>query len=243
MRAQIKAELRKLLTVRSTYVLLGVAFLAVILVNFWAVGYKFVGQMPNTYVADAVTNSFIAVGMFAGIIAVLLVTHEYRYNTIFYTLTLARSRTAVLVSKVAVLSLLSVFYMLLLTLLTIIAVLVGLKMGNHAVTAQVYNWGEIFGLGLLYIWGICMLGFIFATIVRNQIGSIVLFLFLPNTIEGLASLLLKDRVAYLPFTALNNVIMNNVQSFSVTKSAIIFLVWAGFGLFVSWVLFTRRDAN
>lgn len=243
MTAQIKAELRKLLTVRSTYVLLGVVSLIVIVVNFWGVGYKFVGQVPNNYITDAVINSLIGVGILSGIVAILLMTHEYRYNTIYYTVTLARSRTTVLLAKVAVLSLFAAVYMLLIAVLTIVALLIGLQVGDHALTAQTYEWGKIFGRGLLYVWGVCMLGFIFATIIRNQIGSIVLFLILPNTIEGLASLLLKDNVAYLPFTALNNVIMNTPQAFSVSKSAAIFLAWAGIGLLVSWVLFIRRDAN
>lgn len=240
---QIKAELRKLLTVRSTYVLLGVVSLIIVAVNFWGIGYKHVGPVPNNYLTDAVINSLIATGVLSGIVAILLVTHEYRYNTIFYTLTLARSRTTVLLSKFVVISFFALAYTLLVSALTIVAVLIGLHAGDHNVAAQTYDWGKIFGRGLLYIWGICMLGFIFATIIRNQIGSIVLFLILPNTIEGLASIFLKNNVAYLPFTALNNVIMNNPQSFSVTKSAGIFLVWALFGLLVSWVLFNRRDAN
>jgi len=241
--AQIKAEFRKLSTIRSTYIVLIIAVVLIAAVNFWGVGYKFAGQAPPSYMADALINSLSATGILAGIVALLLVTHEYRYNTIYYTLATVRSRTTVLLAKAAVITVFALAFTVLMAAVSVLAAQAGLFAGDHTLPNQSYAVWQLAWRGFGFVWAISMLALVLAFIVRNQIGSIVLFLMIPTTVEGIASIFLKENVAYLPFTALGNLVMTQPLTFSYTKSAGIALVWIAVGYIVSWVLFTRRDAN
>lgn len=240
----IKAELRKLRTVRSTYILTLIAFALLVFIDFWAVGYKANGVIGNGYVQTAMLNSLAGVGIFAGIVGVLLVTHEYRYNTIYYALTTTTSRLKLLGAKY----LAAMGYVFVFTLVAIalsgVAVLVGLNMGNHAVPAQTYEWAKILGWGLFYMFGGASFGLLFAVLIRNQIGTLVVYLLAPGTIEALAGLVLKERTAYLPFTALSNTIANMPGSYiSRTESALVVLAWLVVGWVIAAILFVKRDAN
>src|SRR3954467_14136812 len=99
--ASIKAEFRKLWTVRSTYVLFLVAFALVAIFAFYAEGIK---ASPATVqdagkLAGEVTNAVVTVSLLGALAGVLLMTHEYRYNTIMYTLTSSNSRSKTLLAK------------------------------------------------------------------------------------------------------------------------------------------------
>ncbi|HEX4774579.1 MAG TPA: hypothetical protein VH234_03615, partial [Candidatus Saccharimonadales bacterium] len=83
----LKAEFRKLLTVRSTYIITALVTAFVIFIAFYVIGWRMnpkdlhdTGQL-----ASDVTGA-LNLTVFGAIVAVLLMTHEYRYNTIMYTL-------------------------------------------------------------------------------------------------------------------------------------------------------------
>lgn len=240
----IKAELRKLRTVRSTYVLTFIAFGLLILVDFWATGYKAGATIGKDYVQSTILSSFGGIGVFAGIVGVLLVTNEYRYNTIYYALTSTTSRLRLLAAKwVAAMS-----YILLFTVATVViamlAVIIGLHLGNHAMPAQTYDWAKILGWGLFYMVAGSSFGLLFAVLIRNQIGTIVVYLLAPGTIEALASLVLKQRTAYLPFTALGSTISEAATPYlSRVESALVVLAWLVVGWVIAAILFVKRDAN
>src|SRR5579875_3621494 len=104
--ASIKAELRKLLTVRSTYFISIIALIIVILVAGWGNGFRAdtSSLRSSSFLASQATNAVLFDGILIAIIGLLLLGHEYRYNTILYTLTSSKSRVKSLLAKVIVVS-------------------------------------------------------------------------------------------------------------------------------------------
>lgn len=111
MLAALKSEFRKFLTVRSTYIVTGLIIAAVAFFSIYVFGYQFGIATPDNprYLYDVIYNVIGIFVTFSAILAILLVTHEYRYNTINYTLTSSRSRVKVLLSKAGRVVLINVF--------------------------------------------------------------------------------------------------------------------------------------
>lgn len=239
-----KAEMRKLLTVRSSYILLLIALLLGGFISYWVLGYKAEQvTIGSSYLQDSIFGMLSGLSIFAGIAGILLMTHEYRYNTIYYALTSARSRTKLLLSKILVVSVYAIVFAVTLALTSTLLVLLGLHVGHHELVAQHFQWGELLWRGLFYMGGITLFGLLFAVLIRNQIGTIVLYLFMPGTIEQLAALVLKDNAAYLPFTSLGNLMMQKPNHLSYATSALVALAWLVGGWIIAWLLFLKRDAN
>ena len=240
----LKAEFRKLLSVRSSYILLLITLALGGFISYWVLGYKAEGgAIGDFYLQDSIFRMLSGLSVFAGIAGILLMTHEYRYNTIYYALTAARSRTKILLAKITVVAVYAVVFAALLALFSVLMTMLGLHIGHHTLTAQHFQWGEIAWRSLAYIGGVTLFGLLFAVLVRNQIGTIVLYLFMPGTIEPLAGLVLKSKVAYLPFTALGNIMVQKPDYLSHGKSALVALVWLAVGWIIAWLLFLKRDAN
>ena len=106
----LRAELRKLLTVRSTYVVHIIVLGLTAAVSFWASGYKADGVLGSYHWQNAMLATITGVSFFVGITPILLITHEYRHNLIYYTLTGIRSRSSVFWAKVAVSALYSLVH-------------------------------------------------------------------------------------------------------------------------------------
>ena len=166
------------------------------------------------------------VGGIASVVAILLMAHEYRYNTINYSFTISNSRTKVLLAKFVTIT----FYSLLLWSLTIGLGIGGLYAGaavaGHIVGPQNIVLQELLGQSLFYVWGMAMSGLLVTIMLRNLVASIA-FIFIFPTLESLAGLLLKNNVGYLPLTALSSVtpILPGQGGFSVGKSVMIFLIY------------------
>src|ERR1700730_1752413 len=95
MLASLRSEFRKLLRVRSTYVIVIICLLWVALFAGFGDGFK---AKPTAllHAHDLLMNESGSAVMFVGLIlafaGLLLLGHEYRYNTIMYTLTSSPSR-------------------------------------------------------------------------------------------------------------------------------------------------------
>jgi ABC-type transport system involved in multi-copper enzyme maturation permease subunit len=242
-----KAELRKILTVRSTYVWLFASFaISVLLVGFWIYGYKDVehaGQNADAML-KAVMNGIGIVGVFMSFPLILLIGHEYRYNTILYSLTNTRQRFSVFFSKLAVGMLLALVTAAVMAVLTAVAFTIGQSFRDGSMLDQVLLTAKTVWLSLAYIIGNVAFAFVIAIIARSMIAAIAVFLLLPSMIEQLFTLLLKDGIRFLPFTALNNLLPSgNTSSEYYPMSLLIVSCYAvGFGILAA-VLFKRRDAN
>lgn len=241
----IKSEFRKLLTVRSTYGVLLFALVVEGIFAFWANGYKAdpkalaAPDFLQTQTLEAVS----ALGLIGSIVTVLLMTYEYRHNTITYTLTAANSRAKVLVAKTIAASCFALCFTAVMAALTPLAVLLGTSIKGLTLAPQTIAYGDVVWRMLFYGWGFGMTGLLLGALIRSQIGAIASLLLLPGVVEQLLSLLLKSNSKYLPFTSLDAVIHPLDNVLTSTTGALVFCIYLAVGWLVAFVLFVRRDAN
>lgn len=244
MKTALKAELRKILSVRSTYLLFAVALLLSSFVSFWVYGYKDVEQagLNNGVLLNSILATVSVTGLFLSFLAVLLVGHEYRYNLIMYTLTTAKSRIAVFFAK-----LLAVSSIALIMATVIVAIGWGLfylgQNVHHVHTVNQYiPMLDLLWRALATILAGIIMAFLVTTLLRNLVGAIIVTLVMPTTVEPLLGLLLKDNTKYLPYTALSN-LTNVGGKVGYVFSIRILIVYAVVLGAIALILFKRRDAN
>lgn len=86
--ATLYAEFRKFMTVRSTYIVSLLGLVLAGFIAFWGIGYKGspdLLQQPNALQQSSMDVVAI-VGVFVGILAILVICQEYRFSTIGDTL-------------------------------------------------------------------------------------------------------------------------------------------------------------
>lgn len=244
MLTSIKSEFRKLLSVRSTYVIVLICLLLTVIFAFWAEGIRAVPEslQSDSKLSSQITGAVGAVSLILALIGVLVITHEYRFNMIIYTLSASNSRIKSLAAKIIVLSIASVVLTLLFALVSPLLTKLGLAIKGYELVPQEFNFGQLWWRCLLYGWGYMMFGLLLGTLFRSQVGAIVTLLLAQATVEPLLGLLLKQNVMYLPFSALNNIISESAQMSSF-KAAIVFMTYMIVGWIVAFVLFVKRDAN
>jgi len=240
MLTQLKSEFKKLLTVRSTYYFLLFCLAVDILFAFYVEGFRvtqFVSD-PGKLAGEA-RSAFQSLATLLSLVGILLVTHEYRYNTIMYTLTAARSRAQVFFAKFIVVTVFALAASLLFAALAPLFTMAGLQLQGTDIAAQSIPYVDLLWHGLLFVWGYAILAFIFAFVIRSQVGAIMAFVLLPGIGEMLLTLLLKDNAKYLPFTALNR-LWQNVDTQTTVLTVLAYVVG---GSIVALLLFQKRDAN
>jgi ABC-2 type transport system permease protein len=242
--ASLKAEYRKLITVRSTYVLSAVVLLIAAFLAGYPKGYRLdaASQANPGAMQDAMVTAIMITAVFSALIGMLIVTHEYRYSTILYSLTATKSRTVFLLSKVIVLSLFSVVLGAALMATAALSMWVGVQLADGNLVTQSVAYKDVIARSLFYMWGYIMIALLLGALIRNQIGAILTFFVVPSTVESALSLMLKDNAIYLPFSALGAVI-DNSDKLSHGAAALVFIAYLAIGWLVTWVLFLRRDAN
>ena len=304
---QLKSELRKLFSVRSTYILLSIAFVLVGLFAYFGTSGEtydkavcdstgevlytrnYVDERLKTASAEEICGGEVTAatettkdlskerllsGMqeavpivvtFVSIILVLFVAHEFRYNTINYTLTISNSRSKVLLAKLII----AIVFTLLTTLLAVgvsMAVAfaaIGIKDLN--LPAQDYNWLYVTFRHLVYALGYTLFSVGVAVLVRNLTVAVAAAFILP-TLDGIAGFLLSTRhiepTKVLPFSALDrfgNVALDvtagtadvgeRFANASAMYPATAFGALAVFAVYlvglwlITWFLFLKRDAS
>lgn len=248
--SSIRAEFRKILTVRSTYLLLFISLLFAVGVSFYFEGYKGNTGSPASTLAPTAIKEIIAnysglLALFISIIAILSIGHEHRYNTILYTLTANASRTKVLLSKIITISVFSILIGLIGVSISVGAYLIGLNLRDAALPTQDISLLTEIGKIVIYFLGYGLMGLLIGVLVRSVVGSIAFFLIVPTTIESLLSIVLKDNASYLPFTALDNIMGTAMIGGTLTagKAILVFSAYLIAGCIVTWWLFLKRDAN
>jgi hypothetical protein len=211
----------------------------------WVNGYKHLEGIGSGFLARIITSTIQGTSFLLGLIILLQITQEYRHNTIYHTLTLIRHRKTVVFAKAIVASLTMLAGAGVFILVGVACGVAGLAASGEALGAQSITWGDIVAKGAMYIWGAGMFALILGLLLRNQVSAIVMYLFGVNIAEQLLSLLLKSNAGYLPFRALEGVIVqpNMPGLFSPEKSMVIVLVWIVAGGAAAWFFFERRDAN
>ena len=250
MKAALRAEFRKLLTVRSTYFITALVTVFVIFIAFYVIGWRSSpSDLHNSMnLSNDVINS-LGVTVFGAIVAILLMTHEYRYNTIMYTLTSSNSRNKVLLAKFITVSCYALFLAAFIAVLAPLMAYLGIHAHGLKLVPQTLNIGNLAWRSLFYGWGYGMAGLLLALLTRNQVAALVTLFVFPDLAEVLLGLLLKHNTVYLPFSSLNQVINNGPQrpevssNLSPGKAAGVFCIYLVVGWFVAWLLFIKRDAN
>lgn len=249
--AELKSEYLKLRTVRSATVLALVSAALAALVAFWPLGYKAgIGNLSDPqFLYNNVSLVIGIVSIFPAIVAVLQVTHEYRYNTILHTLTATNNRLKTLLAKWLVATGYAVGVGLLVVVVTIGASILGVQLQTADMAPQSLELAKLLGTLVLYSWAFVSFSLIFAFIIRNQAAAILTLLVWPGVVESILSLVLKDNAKYLPFRALDGL-------FNPTGTGAPFVPTLSFGIAVVTVVtyivvagavvaytFNRRDAN
>lgn len=243
----IKSEFRKLLTVRTTYLFILAVLAIVVFFAGYISGYRAdaYSLQQSNLLSQQSTSAIVFVGFLLAFVGLLQAGHEYRYNTIMYTLTEVNRRYKVLLAKILVISAFAVVMSAIVLLFSPLCTVVGVHLAGKEIATQNFHvWNTVWTC-LFCGWGYAMYALILLLILRNQIGAIITFLLLPLMGENILMLLLKDNSKYLPFTALQSVaapssLGNHTDS---GHQALVVLVYVVIGLLVSLVLFTRRDAN
>lgn len=248
MKTALISEWRKLTTVRSTFVVGGGVLFISALVAFLAYG-RNAGLLqlndPN-FMHDGALSTLNFVAIFPALVAVLLVTHEYRYNTIMHTLTATRNRIYVMLAKISVVTVYAVVLTLLVVIVTVGFGVLGASVSGQQMSPQDLNLTDLLARGLMFMWGYTMLGLLMAMLIRNQVASIVTLLALPTIGEGLMTLVLKSNIKYLPFQSLSAVMKPTQGVFGSQTSAAAtatVLIYIAIGAIAVAILLNRRDAN
>ncbi len=257
----LKAEFRKLLTVRSTYFITLFALALLTFISLYVEGYKngkdSVAAGGSLYLAGSITQHSGILALFGAIVALLLLAHEYRYSTIVYTFTNARSRSKVLLAKMIVVFTYVLGLTIVGTALGLWLMTVGLHWAGVLLPHQDLSLTTYFAKTLFYTEGYALAGLLIIALIRNQVAALVVLFFEPGTFEALMSLLLKHNSVYMPFMALAQVVSAPVKEFaqgrqrilpdtgylSPGKGALVFGIYLVVGWLIAWYFFVKRDAK
>jgi len=246
----MKAEFRRLFTIRSTYIITFISLVLTIFFCLWIEGYKGLSGSPAANLSPTALHEILANGLgmgigFATIIAILFMAHEYRYNTIMYTLTASASRTKALLAKLITMITFTIGYGLLSVAVAFASYYVGLSLRDASLPAQDFNVLAELGRLVFYCAAYSLVGILLATATRSVVFAIATIFVFPTAIEPLLGLLLKENAKYLPFTTLDSTI-GAAMAQNTLSSGTAMIVSTGYlavALVVTWILFVKRDAN
>jgi len=243
----IKAEFRKLLTVRSTYVIFAICIAIVALFAGYGDGFRATQEgllRPDALMGEPF-NAIVFAGLIMSFAGMLLVAHEYRYNTIVYALTIANRRLKVLLAKFIVVSIFAVLTGLALAFFAPLCTIIGAHLHGYHLGPQHFDYWAVIWRCAFVGWGYAMFAFSFIFIMRNQVGSIVTFLLVPLIGESIISHIFPTTINYLPFTMLQAVATPTGlgNHTTIAHAVVVSGVYIAVGLLVSAGLLVKRDAN
>jgi ABC-type transport system involved in multi-copper enzyme maturation permease subunit len=267
MKPAIKSEFKKILTTRATYGISLFFLLIIIFFSFYVEGFAHIKTLAtghsvlaikqnSLYLASSLPMISNVISVAGAFVALLLLANEYRYSTIIYTFTAITNRSRVLLAKILAILVYIFAFSLALTLLAIALMHLGVSASGHALPTQNIDYLTYIVKSVFICEAYGLAGLLFAAFIRNQIGAIAALLIIPDTIEGLLSLLLRHDTVYLPFTALQEVVqapaLSGVRSLARESStgylspvhgALVFTGYLVVGWIFAWYIFLRRDAN
>lgn len=243
----IKSEIRKLITVRSTYFIILICLAIISLFAGYGDGFKAtpINLHNPGWLMHESYSAIVFAGLISALVGLLLFGHEYRYTGIMYTLTASNNRFKSLLAKILVVTTFSVFVSVVFALFAVLCALIGVHLAGHTLVPQTYDVWQVLWRCTFVGWGYAMYALILVAIIRSQVGSIVAFLMIPLIGESIVGQVFKSTAQYLPFTSLQSVaaaapILNPA---SLQHYVVVALGYIGTGLIVSAFLFSRRDAN
>lgn len=247
----LAAEFRKLITVPSTYAAAAVAIVVSTGMTAYLAGSKATSAdlAAHTFLATKVADATAIAAILSAVVGVLVITHEYRYHLLAYTLTAGGNRSRVLAAKLAVLTTFAVVVSLGVDLVALAASSVTAHLVHgHELAPQTIAYGDLLWRTGFYTWGYTIAGAVIALLVRNQVGAVVTAFALFGPVEGILSSALGKHGYLLPFTALANLLGSKLSNEALTsvshqQAALAFLVDVTIVGAVGWLGFLRRDAG
>lgn len=252
----LKSEFRKLLTIRSTYITPALAFALLAFIACYAEGYRngkdaLQGPAGASFLSSSLSQHTGLIAIFGAVVALLLLAHEYRYNTIMYSLTIVNRRSKLLLSKIITVMVYIAVFVLIGDAVGLGSLILGVHLAGLALPHQDIVLSEYFIKSLIFCEGWALAGLLIIALLRNQVAAIVTLFVVPTTLEGIVGLLvLKENAKYMPFMALDNVTraqqageISPFGTLTPTQGALIFLAYLVGGWIIAWLLFLKRDAN
>jgi ABC-2 type transport system permease protein len=247
----LAAEFRKLLTVPSTYAAAALSFVVSAGMATYLAGSEASSAdlAERTFLAAKVADTMAIVAILGAVVGVLVITHEYRYHVLPYTLTATNNRHNVLAAKLAVVTVFAVVLSLGVDLVALAASSVTAHLVHgHDLAPQTLEYGDLLWRTVLYGWGYAVAGAAIGLLVRNQVGAVVTAFVLFGPVEGISSSALGGYGYLLPFTALANVLGSKLSNEALTsvshvRAALAFGVDIAVAVSVGWLGFLRRDAS
>ncbi len=249
-------ELAKILTLRSTAVMLGITVVASLLVT-GLVTHAALHQPPPYYFGFDPTQQgltgMIPVALTGGVFGALLITGEYASGTIRTTLAAAPRRPFLLAVKTAVTALLMVLFCEVVSLVSFFLGEVILSAGG-APSASLGSPGAARAVLLtgLFIALMALMSFGFGLIFRSTAAAIAAFVavvfVLPLIMQGIS----RAGIRYLPTNILTHSIMSTTHlgpggpggypPLSRGVGLLVMLLYTAIALAVGSVVFIQRDA-
>lgn len=253
----LRYETVRIRTIGSTYwtLIIGLGLCALIAFGF---GVDSRGtELPPAVATLLLTGGgeslpFIVLGLPVALLGVLSTAHEYRYKTIFPTLTAIPRRSVVLAAKVIVVGSVAAAAALVSVLLcwSIGSIALGAPLPLTADPIPVVLIGYVLLASLYGVLGVAL-----GQLTRAIPTATVIILVCPliiepviSTLSGLAALSwVSDAVPYLPFGAGMRLLSAGLTPESVDllgrwQGGTVFAVFVGILLGLGWLLLERRDA-
>ena len=249
-----RSEIAKILSLRSTAIMLGLTSVACLLVT-GLVTHSALHHGPEYYRLgyDATQNSLtgmITVALTGGVFGALLITGEYASGTMRSALAATPKRPLLLLAKIGVTAALTVVFCEVLSFASFFLGQAILSSGG-APSATLISPGAARAVVLtgLFIALIALMSFGFGLIVRSTAGAIAAFVgvifVLPLVMHGIS----ESGVRYLPTNILTNSVMSTVNQgqqgpFAPVSPAVgllLMTLYASVVLAVGAALFVRRD--
>ncbi|HEY1762993.1 MAG TPA: hypothetical protein VGG17_10400 [Acidimicrobiales bacterium] len=244
MRAQIRAELLK---IRSTRTTLGLLLGMVGLILLVALLTGLLSKTPSLLGADNQRNMLSlgsTAGIFSALSGVLLITSEYRYGTIRPTYLFTPKRQNVLASKLAAGAIAGLIFGVIgeglgfgIGEIILVARGIPLSLGGASLTLLLLG-----TLATTTLWGVIGVGL--GAIVRNQVGSIIALLAWGLVVDNLLFGLVPAVGRFMPTYAEDAFLgLTTNHLLSPTAGAITLVGWAVLLALVALPLVSRRDVT
>lgn len=249
----VKSEVLKIMTLRSTAVMVGLTVVAGLLVT-WLVTWSNLHQGTGYYTGfDPTQNSLtglIVAGLTGGVFGALLITGEYSSGTVRLSMAATPRRPILLAAKIGVASAAALVFSEVLSFASFFLGQLVLSSGG-APSASLGSPGALRAVVMtgVFIALMALMSFGFGLILRSAAGAIAAFVgvvfVLPLVMHGIS----EHDLRYVPTNILTNSIMSTVdqgpginQPVSPAVGLLLMAIYAAAALGAGAVLFVRRDA-
>lgn len=249
-----KSEIVKILTLRSTFITLGLTVVATLLVTGLA-AHAALQHNPAYYFGFDPTaqslSGMIAAALTGGVFGALLITAEYASGTIRSTLAAVPERPILLATKIGVTAVTTMVFCELLSFASFFLG-EGILSSGGAPSANLGSPGAFRAVTLtgLFIGLMALMSFGFGLIFRSTAAAIAAFVGIVFVLPLMVRFISQPDLRYVPSNILTNSIMSTVSQgpggivhpVSPVVGLLLMALYAAIALAVGAALFVRRDA-